>query len=81
MKISFIKYEKEEYYAIPRAFGINVEELANPEEIDNKIKELKDKNYTTIIIPSELASFSQKIFSQYKNDPKMNIIITPTRNK
>ena len=82
MKISFIKYEKEEKnYLIPKAFGINVEELKNPEEIDNKIEELKRKNYTTIIIPNELASFSEKISNQYKYDSKINIIITPTKNK
>lgn len=80
MKISFIKYEKEEKnYTIPKALGINIEELKSPEEIDSKLKELKEQNYTTIIIPSELASFSEKIYSQYKNDPKMNIIITPSK--
>ena len=51
------------------------------EEIDNKIQELKEQKYTTIIIPSELASFSEKIYNEYKNDPKINIIITPTKNK
>ena len=68
MKISFIKYKTEEIYRIPKAIGLNVEEL-------------KEQKYTTIIIPSELASFSEKIYNQYKNDPKINIIITPTKNK
>jgi vacuolar-type H+-ATPase subunit F/Vma7 len=81
MKISFIKYKTEEIYRIPKAIGLNVEELKEPEEIDNKIQELKEQKYTTIIIPSELASFSEKIYNQYKNDPKINIIITPTKNK
>ena len=68
MKISFIKYKTEEIYRIPKAIGLNVEEL-------------KEQKYTTIIIPSELASFSEKIYNEYKNDPKINIIITPTKNK
>ena len=66
MKISFIKYKTEEIYRIPKAIGLNVEELKEPEEIDNKIQELKEQKYTTIIIPSELASFSEKIYNQYK---------------
>lgn len=82
MKISFIKYEKEKKdYLIPKAFGINVEELKNPEELDDKIEELKKQNYTTIIIQSELASFSEKIYNQYKYDQQINIIITPTKSK
>ena len=61
--------------------GMNIEEIKEPEEIDNKIQELKEQKYTTIIIPNELASFSEKIYNQYKNDPTLNIIITPTKNK
>ncbi len=81
MKISFIKYEKENDYQIPKLLGMNIEKIKEPEEIDNKIQELKEQKYTTIIISNELASFSEKIYNQYKNDPTLNIIITPTKNK
>ena len=40
MKISFIKYEKD--YQIPKLLGMNIEEIKEPEEIDNKIEELKN---------------------------------------
>ena len=79
MKISFIKYEKEEDYKIPKILGMNIEEIKEPEEIDSKIEELKSKNYTTIIIPDELASFSEKIINQYRYDNNLNIIITPSK--
>ena len=49
--------------------GMNIEEIKEPEEIDNKIEELKKQKYTTIVIPNELASFSQDIISKYKYDP------------
>ena len=75
MKISFIKYEKD--YQIPKLLGMNIEEIKEPEEIDNKIEELKKQKYTTIVIPNELASFSQDIINKYKYDNKLNIIITP----
>ena len=75
MKASFIKYEKD--YQIPKILGMNIEEIKEPEEIDNKIEELKKQKYTTIVIPNELASFSQDIINKYKYDNKLNIIITP----
>ena len=79
MKISFIKYEKEENFRIPKLFGMNVEEIKEPEQIDEKIKELKEQKFTTIIIPNELASFSENIISKYKYDNSLNIIITPSK--
>ena len=80
MKISFIKYEKEENYKIPQIFGMNVEKIKEPEQIDEKIEELKKQKYTTIVIPDELASFSEKIINKYKYDTSINIIITPSKN-
>ena len=76
MKISFIKYEKEENYQIPKMFGMNIEEIKEPEKIDETIEKLKKDKYTTIVIPNELASFSEKI-NKYKYDNTINIIITP----
>lgn len=80
MKISFIKYEKEESYKIPRIFGMNIEEIKEPEQIDEKIKELKNKKYTTIVMSNQLASFSENIVSKYKYDNTLNIIIIPSKN-
>ena len=79
MKISFIKYEKEENYQIPKILGINIEQIREPEQIDEKIEELKEQKYTTIVISDELASFSEKIISKYKYDNSLNIVITPSR--
>ena len=78
MKISFIKYEKEENFRIPKLFGMNVEEIKEPEEIDKKIEDLKKQNYTTVIIPNELASFSEDIISKYQKDNSLSIIIVPS---
>lgn len=81
MKISFIKYEKDvNKYNIPKLLGINVEEVKEPEDIDKKIDELKKRQYTTIVIPNELASFSEKLEKQYKYDSGINIIITPNKD-
>lgn len=79
MKISFIKYEKEKDFKIPQLFGMNVEEIKAPEQIDEKIEELKKQKYTTVIIPNELASFSENIINKYKYDNSLNIIIMPSK--
>lgn len=80
MKISFIKYEKEQNYQIPKILGMDIEEIKEPEQIDEKIEELKKQKYTTIVIPNELASFSEKI-NKYKNDNTFNIVITPSKRR
>lgn len=77
LRISFIKYEKEQKYQIPKIMGINIEEIKEPEQVDEKIRELKNKEYTTIIISNELASFSEKIINKYKYDDYIKIIILP----
>ncbi len=80
MRISFIKYEKDQNnYRIPKILGMDIYEIKKPEDVDYKIEELKKENYTTIVIPNELASFSEGIITKYKYDDKINIIITPSR--
>lgn len=81
MKTVFIQYKNDsKQYRLPHILGIEINKIEEPEKIDSKIDELKSKEYTTIIIPNELASFSEKITNQYKYDPNINIIITPTKN-
>ena len=64
MKASFIKYEKD--YQLPKLLGMNIEEIKEPEEIDNKIEELKKQKYTTIVIPNERpVPQSLFLFSKY----------------
>lgn len=80
MKISWIKYINDnKNFIFPKKLGMPVYELEDVEKIDEKISELYNKNYTTIIISSEVASFSQDIISKYKNKKNINIIITPNK--
>ena len=80
MKATFIQYKKDnKQYRLPLMLGIEINKIEEPEQIDLKIEELKNQEYTTIIIPNELASFSEKITNQYKYDTNINIIITPTK--
>ena len=55
--------------------GMRVERLSEPEEIDNKMAELVNEKYDTIILSNELAGFSSDIVKKYQNNPDINIII------
>lgn len=82
MKISFIRYKNNnQNYKVAKGFGMDVYDIEDPEQIDSQIEKLKAQNYTTIIIPDELASFSENIVSKYKYDNTFNIVITPSKNK
>lgn len=76
MKMSWIKYEKDDIsFKVPEKLGFDVFKLDEPEEADNKIKELIDKRYDTIILTSEIAGFSEDIIKKYNKDRNVNIII------
>ena len=76
MKMSWIKYEKDDLsFKVPEKLGFDVFKLIEPEETDNKIKELINKNYDFIIITSEIGGFSEDIIKRYNKDRNVNIII------
>ena len=76
MKISLVKYEKdEESFKMPERLGFYVFKLGETEKTDDKIKELINKTYDTIIVTNEIASFSGDIVKKYSKDRNINIII------
>ena len=82
MKISFIKYKKDENsFRFVKGFGFDVYELDKPENIDEQIEQLRQKKYTTIVISNELASFSDDLLAKYRYDNNLNIVIAPANKK
>lgn len=76
MKISWVKYEKDDIsFKVPERLGFDVFKLEDLEKTDNKIKELIDRRYDTIIMTNELASFSGDIIKKYSKDRNISIII------
>ncbi len=76
MKISWIKNENDNMnFKMAEKLGMRVERLSEPEEIDNKMAELVNEKYDTIILSNELAGFSSDIVKKYQNNPDINIII------
>ena len=77
MKMSFIKYDKDKKnFKIPELLGWDVFYLHYLEETDNKIKELIQKDYDTIVVSDQVASFSQDMIKKYKNNNDIKIIIS-----
>lgn len=82
LKISWIKYEKDDVnFIIPERLGMKVEKLENPEEVDNKMKELINQNYKTIILSNEIAGFSNDIIRKYQNNSEVNIVISTRKEQ
>ena len=78
MKISWIKYEKDNKdFTIAERLGMDVYRIESPEEVDNKMKELVNDNYKTIVLSNEVAGFSEDIIKKYQNNKDINIIISP----
>lgn len=74
--ISYLKsYKDEKSFNLLRRLGFPVFEIKDVEAVDNKIKELKESNFSTIVITNELAGFSQDIIKKYQKEKNFNIII------
>lgn len=82
MSISWLKGSNDKKsFKIFESFGMDVYKVNDLEKIDEKIKELVDKKYTTIVLSNEVAGFSQDIIKKYNKIENVNIIIAPSHNK
>lgn len=80
MRISWIKYKGDnQSFRIFKNLGLDVVELEDLEKTDDKIKELIDNNFNTIVLSNEVACFSGDIIKKYGKDKNVNIIITPSK--
>lgn len=78
MKISWIKYENDnKNFEVAERLGMDVYKIQNPEQIDEKLKELINKQYNTIVLSNEIAGFSEDIIKKYANSKHIKIIISP----
>lgn len=82
VSISWIKGSNDKKsFKIFESFGMDVYKINDLEKTDEKIKELVDKKYTTIVLSNEVAGFSQDIIKKYNKIENVNIIIAPSHNK
>ena len=77
MKISWIKYANDaKSFSLPEKLGFDVFKLQDLEQTDKKIEELVKKQYDTIIVSNDVASFSENIIKKYSKNEELNIIIS-----
>ena len=58
---------------------MDVYDIDDFDMIDNKLKELVDNNYKTIVLSNQVASFSEDIIKKYKKSDDISIIIAPNK--
>lgn len=58
---------------------MDVYDIDDFDMVDNKLKELVDNNYKTIVLSNQVASFSEDIIKKYKKSDDISIIIAPNK--
>lgn len=80
MAISWVKSSNDKKsFKIFKSLGMDVYEIDDLEKIDEKIKELVEQKYDTIVISNEVAGFSGDIVKKYSKKENINIIIAPRK--
>lgn len=80
MKYVFVKRSNDlKSFKMFETFGANIEKIEDLEKTDEKIKELIGRNYRTIILTNEVASFSENIIRRYNKTQDIKIIIALPR--
>lgn len=82
MSISWLKSSNDnKSFKVFKGIGLDVFEIDDLDKTDEKIKELINDNYTTIVVSNEVASFSEDIIKKYDKLESVNIIITPGKKE
>lgn len=76
VKIAWVKQQTDEKnFRLQENMGWDVLKIEDVEETDQKLEELIQKQYDTIIISNELSYFSGNIIHKYQKKEDVNIII------
>lgn len=59
---------------------MDVFSVNSTENVDNKIDELIERNYNTIIVSNDVAGLSEKINKEYLYNKNVNIVISRDRD-
>ncbi len=80
MKITLLKGSNDtRSFRILENFGAEVHKIDDLEKTDEKIKELINNDYRTIIMTNEVAGFSESIIKKYSKTNEIKIIIAPPK--
>ncbi len=82
MRISWLKAKNDNRsFKFQKNLGLDVYEIEDLEQTDDKLNELVNNKYSTIILSNEVASFSSDIIKKYAKDDNINIIIAPSKKE
>lgn len=82
MAISWIKSSNDKKsFKVFKNLGMDVYEIDDLERTDEKIREIIEQKYNTIVVSNEIANFSEDIIKKYSKTEDINIIIAPSHNK
>lgn len=82
LKISWIKAKTDtKSFRIPQNMGLDVFEIEDLEQTDNKIGELVENKCNTIILSNDVAGFSEDIIKKYSKNEEINIVIAPRKKE
>ena len=79
MKVSWIRYKDDDSFRIFKNLGLDVYDIEDEDKVDEKLKELINNNYQTIVLSNEIASFSEDIIKKYRKQEDIRIIIAPSQ--
>lgn len=81
MKITLMKRKDDnESFKMFERMGMDICKIDDLETTDEKLKELINQKYTTIVMTNEVAGFSENIIKKYSKTDNINIIIAPTKH-
>lgn len=81
MNISWIKSKNDtKSFRIFKNLGFDVYDIEDLEKVDEKIDELVNEKYKTIVLTNEIASFSENIITKYNKSQDISIIIAPSKS-
>lgn len=76
MKIVWVKNQNDEKnFRLQENMGWEVRKIQDLEKVDQKLEELIQEKYDTIVISNELSYFSENIIRKYQKKDDVNIII------
>lgn len=80
MKIVLLKGSNDKKsFKVFEILGAEVEQIEDLEKTDDKIRDLINKKYRTIILTNEVASFSESIIRKFDKTKDIKIIIAPPK--
>lgn len=76
VKVAWVKQQTDKKnFRLQENMGWEILKIQDVEETDQKLEELIQKQYDTIIISNELSYFSEDIIRKYQKKDDVNIII------